>query len=459
MSQCASTLAASRSMTRSRARRALRDRDEAEVALGHLQLGVAGQRAEHRDVRQRLAQQRGVGLAADAVEDHARDVHVGVERAIAVDDRRDRARHRGRVDDQHDRCMEQLRHVGGRGQLAPPGCAVIEPHHTLDDGDVRAVRAVVEQRRDELRAGQERVEVATRAAGRERVVAGVDEVRADLERRRLVAALGERGDQPAGDGRLARAGARARDDDPRYHSIPCCARMPCVHRVLDLDDLADQVGGVDQALRGVAAGDDDVLEPRPIAEGGHDLLLRDPAVLDRVRELVEEQELVALGLDPPLDLRPPFAGAVGGLLEVARDPRPAVPHLLPVDATQRLRGLRLADLPLAGLHELKDPAAIPTRPRAQQHPERARRLPLAMTGDHDQQRLVARLASLGLGAAEVCGGVHGHAANASSGSRRAPAASARAAARLRRTGPCSPSNTTTPCAVRASCAAACATCA
>ena len=45
-----------------------------------------------------------------------------------------------------------------------------------------------EQRRDQLRAGEERVEVASRTAGGERVVAGIDEVRADLERRRLLAA-------------------------------------------------------------------------------------------------------------------------------------------------------------------------------------------------------------------------------------------------------------------------------
>ena len=140
-------------------------------------------------------------------------------------------------------------------------------------------------------------------------------------------------------------------------------------------------------------------KPGRLLQRGDDLLLGDPAVLDRVGELVEQQELVALGLDPALDLRPALARLVRGLLEVAADPRPAVAHLLPVDPAEGLRGLGLADLPLAGLDELEHAAAVAPRPRAQEHPERGRRLALAVAGDDDQQRLVARLAALGLGGA------------------------------------------------------------
>ena len=62
------------------------------------------------------------------------------------------------------------------------------------------------------------------------------------------------------------------------------------------------------------------------------------------------------------------------------------------------------------------------------------------------------LRRLRLGAAEVGGGVHGHAAllRAVTGSRRAPAAAASAPASPTRTGPSSPSKTTTPAAARAS---------
>ena len=87
--------------------------------------------------------------------------------------------------------------------------------------------------------------------------------------------------------------------------------------MLDLDDLADEVGGLDELGRRVAAGDDHVLEAGAVAQRVDDLVLVEPAELDRVGELVEEQELVALGGDPALDLGPALARAVGGLLEVA----------------------------------------------------------------------------------------------------------------------------------------------
>src|SRR3954449_707678 len=174
-----------------------------------------------------------------------------------------------------------------------------------------------------------------------------------------------------------------------------------VHRVLDLHDLRDEFGELDELRRGVAAGDDDVLEAGPVAQRRDDVVHVDPAPLQRVRDLVEQEELVALLRDRALDLSPALACEVGGLGEVARQPRPAVAHLLPIDPAQSGRGLRLADLPLAGLHELKDAAAVPARPRAHEHPERRRALALAMPGDDDDERAVTRLAALGLRAAAV----------------------------------------------------------
>src|SRR4051794_14587027 len=229
--------------------------------------------------------------------------------------------------------------------------------------------------------------------------------------------------------------------------------------MLDLDHLADEVGSFDELRRRVAAGDDHVLEARAVAQGADDLVLVEPAELHRIGELVEEQELVALVGDPAGDLGPALARAVGGLLEVLADPRPAVAHLLPVDPAQLARGLVLADLPLARLDELEDPAAVAARPRAHEHPEGARRLALAVAGEDDEQRAVARLAALRVGAADV--GDLGHAAllgavgcRAASGSSRAPAARASSEARPRRTRPSSPSKTTMPSATRASCVAA-----
>ena len=112
---------------------------EAEMALGRGHALVAAQRAEHghADAGQRVAQELLVVIRADAVEDHAGDLHVGIERAVAVHDRGRRTRHRGGVHDEQHRRVEQLRDVRGRGQLAAPGGAVEEPHDALDDRHVR----------------------------------------------------------------------------------------------------------------------------------------------------------------------------------------------------------------------------------------------------------------------------------------------------------------------------------
>ena len=64
-------------------------------------------------------------------------------------------------------------------------------------------------------ADQHRVEVAARPPGGERVVAGVDVVGADLERRHGRAPPAQRGHQPGRDRRLPAARRRRRDDEAR----------------------------------------------------------------------------------------------------------------------------------------------------------------------------------------------------------------------------------------------------
>src|SRR6476646_8858687 len=238
-----------------------------------------------------------------------------------------------------------------------------------------------------------------------------------------------------------------------------------IRRVLDLHHLGDEVGDRDQLGRRIAPGDHDVLEPRAVAQRRHHVVDVDPSPLDRVRDLVQQQELVALLRDHLLDAGPACARLVSGRLEILRDPRPAVAHLLPVDAAECRGSLGLADLPLARLHELEHAAAVPARPRAHQHAERRGALALAVAREHDQQRPIAPLAPQRLGAALVLrpvGNVDivapvasqlggdwwiGHAAVLGilgalvSVCRRAPAACASAAASPRRTGPSSMSIT------------------
>ena len=83
------------------------------------------------------------------------------------------------------RARRQPRDVGGRRQVPPSPRAVEKPHHAFDHRDVgrrRGSSPVGEHRHDLLFADQPRVEVAARPPGRQRVVAGVDEVRPHLVR-------------------------------------------------------------------------------------------------------------------------------------------------------------------------------------------------------------------------------------------------------------------------------------
>jgi hypothetical protein len=123
-----------------RLRLALVRRHEAEVALRRCHAVVAAERAEHGDaeVGERLAQQLLVVIRADAIEDHAGDLDIRIEGAVAVHDRGRRARHRCGVHDQQHGRVQQLRDVSGRSQLAAPRGAVEEPHDALHDREVGA---------------------------------------------------------------------------------------------------------------------------------------------------------------------------------------------------------------------------------------------------------------------------------------------------------------------------------
>src|SRR5215207_2725634 len=81
-----------------------------------------------------------------------------------------------------------------------------------------------------------------------------------------------------------------------------------VHRVLDLRHLRHQIGGVEQLLRGIATGDDDVLGAVPRRQDRNNLVDVDPPPLQRVGELVEHVEVVLLRGEATRDLRPAIGG-------------------------------------------------------------------------------------------------------------------------------------------------------
>ena len=209
-----------RGQRRARLSLALVGGHEAEVPLGGRNAVVAAQCAEHgnAEIAERLAQQLLVVIRADAVEDHARHLHVRVERAIAVHDGRRRAGHRCGIDDEQHRRVQQLRDVRGRGQLTAPRGSVEQPHDAFDDGDVGAALAMADERRDQLGPAQEGVEVAPGPARGERVIARIDVVGPDLVALHDAPARAQRADQAAGDRRLPGARARPGDHDAGDHA-------------------------------------------------------------------------------------------------------------------------------------------------------------------------------------------------------------------------------------------------
>ena len=129
-----------------------------------------------------------------------------------------------RVDDEDHRRTQQGGDVR-RGTCGPPrhramDASVKQTHHALDDRDVGSRTPVPVQRTDQFLADQHRVEVAARPTGRQRVVAGVDVVRADLEWRDPMTGLPQRTDQSRCHGGFSAARRRRGDHHGRsHHSI------------------------------------------------------------------------------------------------------------------------------------------------------------------------------------------------------------------------------------------------
>ena len=115
----------------------------------------------------------------------------------------------GGVDHQHDGGVEGAGDVGGR-RGRPVGRPVEQPHDPLDHQQVGAGRGPGGQGADGVEAAQPGVEVAGRASAGEGVVAGIDEVGADLGRRRPVPGGPQGGQQAGGHRGLARPGMGAR---------------------------------------------------------------------------------------------------------------------------------------------------------------------------------------------------------------------------------------------------------
>ena len=175
------------------------------------QLVIARDRAQHRypDRFAGLPQHLFVPRRPDLVEDHPADPHGALQRRKAVQQSRNALTLATRIDHQQHRRAQQSGDLGGgsagRGQELFVDATVEQSHDALDDGDVGIPRTVPVQRPDQILAHHDRVEVAARPAGGQRVVTRIDEVRTDLERCDAVAHLAQRGHQTGCNGGLSAA--------------------------------------------------------------------------------------------------------------------------------------------------------------------------------------------------------------------------------------------------------------
>ena len=202
--------------------RALLGGHESEMAGRNADACVARHGTEHTDVGLGAGPAHFVGVPRrpGLVEDDARDVEARVERAQPVNDSRNAPARRGDVDDEDDRRLCEPSDVSRRGETVRAESTVEKAHDTFDDGNVRRVRLVgpgEQKRRDAFLTLHPRIEVAPDAPRGERVVAGVDEVRADLGRRHVQPARGQRGHDTDADRRLALPRRGRSEDDAREH--------------------------------------------------------------------------------------------------------------------------------------------------------------------------------------------------------------------------------------------------
>ncbi len=210
-------------------------RHEPEMPRGCLDPGVPRQDPEHRDAGRLQSSDDLVGVAygTGLVHDHPGDAGVRVEGVQPVHPGGGGSRHLRDVQHQHHRGADHPGHVRGGGPSVAPHPAVEQSHHAFDHRDVRRrryVRTVQQQRHQLILPTEEGIQVATRPAGGQRVVAGVDEVRSDLETGRHQPVGPEGGQQPGGHGGLAVSRRRCRDHQPRqpvrggrrsaHHSMP-----------------------------------------------------------------------------------------------------------------------------------------------------------------------------------------------------------------------------------------------
>ena len=191
-------------------------------ALGTSQISwsatdAAGNTAQARHAHaalQRLPEVGEVSRAAHVVEDHPGKIEVRVETLESINQGGGAAGHALGVDDEDDRGPRPFGHLGRGTGVTPSVIPVIEPHDPFDQGNVSACRRPGESVHVVGAGEHPAVQVPADRAGDAGVVAGVDEVRPDLERRHATPPPAKRGHEAQRDRCLAAAAFRSGNDEP-----------------------------------------------------------------------------------------------------------------------------------------------------------------------------------------------------------------------------------------------------
>lgn len=199
----------------------LGDSDKPQMPRRHLNSGMPTQHADHVEpnLGAGVPQHGLMPIRANLVENDTGEAHFGAPGTKTVEQRGKTGAVPTRVHHEEDGRTEQLGNMSG-GPGPTVDATVEEPHHTLDNRDVRANRAVGEQGPDKRLANQDGVEVPAGPPSGKRVVSGIDVVGPNLEGRDRMPGVPQRSHKPGSDNGFAATGRGRRDDDPGYHAAP-----------------------------------------------------------------------------------------------------------------------------------------------------------------------------------------------------------------------------------------------
>jgi hypothetical protein len=194
----------------------------------HVALQAGQQRYRGPGVLQALAQHLRMARTGHAIGQHAGKLQFGTIGQQALRQRADGLAHAARIDDGHHRDAQQLRQVGAAGFAIEEAHDAFDQQHVGLGGRQRHLAAAV------ILAAQPQVEVDHRLAAGLLQHHGIEEIGAGLEHPHPLALAPVQARQRGGDGGLAVAGGRGRDEQGRaavmighQNSTPFCAFTPC----------------------------------------------------------------------------------------------------------------------------------------------------------------------------------------------------------------------------------------